>query len=120
MAWSPLVAKELLKTKHPRPRSQFSGTVAMGGPDEAYDYWEHHSKFWAKTPGAMGWLRETLRARTRGILAQTASQRLEQLCLSTLLKTLPATSKTPLKTQENQTSTDAKSAKENRRGRKNW
>lgn len=65
VAGSPLVAKELLKTKHRRPRSRFPGTVTVGGPDEAYDYWEHHGKFWQQTVGAPEWLRAVVGARTR-------------------------------------------------------
>ncbi|MFQ5897852.1 MAG: tetratricopeptide repeat protein [Candidatus Methylomirabilia bacterium] len=66
VAWSPLVAKELLKTKHRRPRSRFPGTVTMGGPDEAYDYWEHQGKFWKQMAGALEWLRRVARARVSG------------------------------------------------------
>lgn len=59
----PLVAKELLKSKHRRPPSTFPGTVAWGGPDEAYNYWERQGKFWEDTPGALAWLKEVLRSK---------------------------------------------------------
>lgn len=65
VAGSPLVAKELLKAKHRRPRSRFPGTVTMGGPDEAYEYWERQGKFWERTAGALDWLRGIVGARPR-------------------------------------------------------
>ncbi len=74
VAGSPLVAAELLKAKHGRPRSRFPGTVTVGGPDEAFDYWEHHGKFWEATPGGLGWLRGIVDARTPGRVAQAGVQ----------------------------------------------
>lgn len=71
---SPIVAAELLKAKHRRPQSRFPGRVTVGGPDEAFDYWEHHGKFWEATPGALGWLREIVGARTPGRVAQAGVQ----------------------------------------------
>ena len=59
----PLVAKELLKRKHRRPPSLFPGTVAWGGPDEAYAYWECQGKFWEDTPGALAWFKEVLKSK---------------------------------------------------------
>lgn len=70
VAGSPLVTAELLKARHRRPRSRFPGTVTVGGPDEAFDYWEHHGKFWGATPGALGWLRGIVDVRTPRRVAQ--------------------------------------------------
>ena len=64
--WLPLVAKELLKAKHRRPKSAMPGYITLGGADEAYEYWQRHGRFWEETAGALTWLAETV---------QTASKR---------------------------------------------
>ena len=63
--WLPLVAKELLKPRHRRPKSAIPGFLTMGGADEAYDYWQHHGKFWQETPGVLSWLAEIVHAPRR-------------------------------------------------------
>lgn len=42
----PLVGKELLKKKHPRPKNQSPGYITQGGHDQAYEYCKHFGKFW--------------------------------------------------------------------------
>ena len=54
----PLVAKELLKKRHPRPRGMKPGTVTHGGANQAYTYWQQYGKYWDATPAAMELLRE--------------------------------------------------------------
>jgi len=54
--YRPLVAKELLKKKHPQPNI-LPDAVVCGGEDEAYLYWQRNKNFWNDTPGAIEWLR---------------------------------------------------------------
>jgi len=54
----PLVAKELLKTKHRLPRTARPNMVTVGGADEAYYYWEDWGQFWEEDSEALEWLRE--------------------------------------------------------------
>jgi tetratricopeptide (TPR) repeat protein len=54
----PLIAAELLKTTHRKPRSVDDRHITMGGPDQAYLYWQEQGKYWTKTPGAIEFLRE--------------------------------------------------------------
>jgi hypothetical protein len=49
----PLVAKELTKKRHARPKAAFYGGVTMGGADEAYEYWKNYGKYWSNSPQAM-------------------------------------------------------------------
>lgn len=49
----PLVAKELTKKRHRRPRSEWPGCVGHGGPDQAYEYWKTQGQHWANTPHAI-------------------------------------------------------------------
>jgi tetratricopeptide (TPR) repeat protein len=63
--WRPLVANELLKTTHRRPKSTMPGYITMGGADEAYEYWQQHRRFWEETEGALAWVAETRHARAQ-------------------------------------------------------
>jgi tetratricopeptide (TPR) repeat protein len=54
----PLIAAELLKTKHRKPKSIYPNRVTLGGPDQAYVYWQDDGKYWAETPGAIDFLRK--------------------------------------------------------------
>ncbi len=54
----PLVARELLKKRHVRPRGSEPGFVEVGGADEAYEYWRRMGKYWKDTEGALDMLRE--------------------------------------------------------------
>ena len=53
----PLIAAELLKTKHRRPKGISAKHVTLGGPDQAYVYWQDRGRYWKDTPGAMYFLR---------------------------------------------------------------
>jgi len=53
----PLVAKEILKTRHRPPKTASSDVVTLGGADEAYYYWEYWGRFWEEDPKALEWLR---------------------------------------------------------------
>ena len=61
----PLAAHELLKERHIKPQSAFPGTVTLGGPDQAYEYWSDYGKYWRKTPKALELLRAALYARKK-------------------------------------------------------
>ena len=63
----PLVATELLKSKHRMPREARQDVFILGGADQAYNYWERSGRFWKESPAALEWLKETMRgtARTR-------------------------------------------------------
>ncbi len=52
----PLIAAELLMTKHRKPKGTREGYVTLGGADQAYLYWREHGAFWTKTRGAIGFL----------------------------------------------------------------
>ena len=56
----PLVAKELTKSRHRRPKDLHYGHVSYGGADQAYCYWTEHGRYWKKTPGAIGFVRDWL------------------------------------------------------------
>jgi len=58
----PNVAKELLKTRHVRPKSRIPGTISRGGADEAFDYWQRNKTHWAKDTRAYALLKELERA----------------------------------------------------------
>ncbi len=49
----PLVAKELKKKRHTRPKSSWSGGITWGGADQAYEYWRCYGKYWAGSESAM-------------------------------------------------------------------
>ena len=61
----PGVGDELLKTRHRRPKSTWRGAVTVGGPDQAYYYWERSGQFWQSDLGALEWLRNTTRPSTK-------------------------------------------------------
>jgi tetratricopeptide (TPR) repeat protein len=50
LQYRPNVAKELLKSRHVRPKSEFPGSMTIGGAEEAFDYWERNGIHW--TSGA--------------------------------------------------------------------
>lgn len=49
----PLVAKELTKKRHLRVKPVISGSITMGGADQAYDYWNEYGAYWSNSPQAM-------------------------------------------------------------------
>jgi len=49
----PLVAKELKKKRHTKPKSSYSYGVTVGGADQAYEYWKEYGKFWSNSLKAM-------------------------------------------------------------------
>ena len=56
----PLVAKELIKTKHKKPKSVIPGCITWGGADEAHEYWKMSGKYWKNTEGAIDFVKECL------------------------------------------------------------
>jgi len=56
----PLIATELLRAKHKKPKGTREERIIMGGADQAYLYWKEHGAYWAETPGAIGFLRDRL------------------------------------------------------------
>lgn len=54
----PLVAAELLKRRHMKPKEVFPGSITHGGADQAYEYWERFGSYWEQTPEAMKMLSE--------------------------------------------------------------
>jgi tetratricopeptide (TPR) repeat protein len=53
----PLVAQELAKTRHAPPKELRPDCVIIGGPDEAYVYWQEQGQFWRDTRGAIAFVR---------------------------------------------------------------
>ncbi len=60
METHPLVAKELSKKRHTRPRELDPSRVTVGGPDEAYYYWLDAGQQWKNTLGAIDFVRGCL------------------------------------------------------------
>jgi tetratricopeptide (TPR) repeat protein len=56
IALLPLIARELLKKRHRVPKAMSDGYITMGGPDEAYEYWQRLGKEWKETEGALAFL----------------------------------------------------------------
>jgi len=52
----PLVAKELKKKLHPKPKSKMPGDITHGGAGEAYSYWKEYGCYWANSNKAMSLL----------------------------------------------------------------
>ena len=61
----PLVAGEIVKRRHTRPRDLHQGYVTHGGADQAYFYWTDQGKYWKNTPGAIEFVRHYLEKRGR-------------------------------------------------------
>jgi len=49
----PLVAKELTKRNHRKPKGMEDGYVTAGGADEAFDFWQRFGQTWKETKGAI-------------------------------------------------------------------
>lgn len=47
-AW-PLVALELVKSRHTRPENWNEERISLGGADQAYAYWKENAKYWRST-----------------------------------------------------------------------
>jgi tetratricopeptide (TPR) repeat protein len=56
----PLVARELVKKWHRRPKDMRPNRITLGGEDQAYLYWKEQGRYWEETPGALDLLREVL------------------------------------------------------------
>lgn len=52
----PIVAKELKKKRHTRPKSMMKGHITHGGADQAYEYWKQYGKYWKNSEDAMSLL----------------------------------------------------------------
>lgn len=59
----PLVAAEIVKARHPRPRNMDEGRYTVGGADQAWYYWKEAGKYWEEVPGAIEFVREGLKGR---------------------------------------------------------
>lgn len=59
----PLVAAEIVKARHPRPRNMDEGRYTVGGADQAWYYWQQAGKYWEEVPGAIDFVREGLQGR---------------------------------------------------------
>lgn len=55
---SPLVARELLAEHHPERDDGFPGSYVLGGPSEAWVYWDAYETYWRRSKNAMKLLRE--------------------------------------------------------------
>jgi len=52
-AFLPLVAEEIAKKQHRRPKNTYPGSYSFGGADQAYYYWLENGKYWKSTSGAI-------------------------------------------------------------------
>jgi len=59
----PLVAAEIIKVRHPRPRNMDEGRYIVGGADQAWYYWREMGKYWEEVPGAIDFIRVGLKGR---------------------------------------------------------
>ncbi|MCD6599669.1 MAG: tetratricopeptide repeat protein [Dehalococcoidia bacterium] len=66
MEYLPLVAKELLKTRHRLSKTANPDMVAIGSANEAYYYWEDWGQFWEEDPEALKWLRGMMMQTKKG------------------------------------------------------
>lgn len=57
----PLVGRELLKKRHPRPKSKIKGYISHGGADQAYQYWKLFGKYWSESESALELLRQVVK-----------------------------------------------------------
>lgn len=57
----PLVGRELLKKRHPRPKSVLEGYISHGGADQAYYYWKSFGNYWSESESALGLLRQVVK-----------------------------------------------------------
>lgn len=60
IAFLPLVAGELVKERHKKPKDTLPGYVTLGGIDQAYFYWLDRGERWENTPEAIDFLRDCL------------------------------------------------------------
>ncbi len=49
----PLVVKELIKKRHPKPKTSMAGYITLGGADQAYSYWQEYGNYWKDSKRAM-------------------------------------------------------------------
>jgi len=49
----PLIAKELVKAKHRKPKGTNDRYVTLGSSSQAFQYWSEHGQYWVETPGAI-------------------------------------------------------------------
>lgn len=56
----PLIARELVKERHRKPKGLHSDYVTHGGADQAYYYWIEQGTHWKNTSGALGFVKECL------------------------------------------------------------
>jgi tetratricopeptide (TPR) repeat protein len=61
----PLVANELVKPTHRRPKDYDEEHVALWTEGQAYGYWKDFGKFWSDTPGAIDFVRNHLQAEAK-------------------------------------------------------
>jgi tetratricopeptide (TPR) repeat protein len=59
----PLVAEELVKARHTRPKDLREGHYTIGGADQAWYYWQETGEYWKQVPGAIEFVREFLKGR---------------------------------------------------------
>lgn len=74
----PLIAQELVKRHHARPKEMLENYITIGGPDEAYSYWKENAEFWNETPGAIDFLREYLAKNEPGLPEESDLPQLEK------------------------------------------
>jgi len=60
ISFLPLIAKELLKRRHPKPPGLDPKYVTFGGADQVYYYWNEQGVHWQNTAGALDLVRECL------------------------------------------------------------
>lgn len=60
----PLVAMELVKKTHRRPKNLSPRYVTMGGRDQAYFYWQQNAQYWQQEPGALELVASVLSSRS--------------------------------------------------------
>ena len=53
----PLIALELLKNRHQKPKGANARYIALGSPQQAYLYWKEQGRYWTETPGTVDFLR---------------------------------------------------------------
>ena len=60
IGWLPLIAKELVKERHRRPKDFDPHRILQGSANQAYFYWRDQGRHWKNTPGALAWVQSSL------------------------------------------------------------
>ncbi len=103
----PLIAQELVKKRHPKPRELYVDRIMTGGLDEAYYYWMNSGQFWKNTPGAIDLVREYLVRNEPGLPEESTSPQADKTSFTKTFNNKKSTAKNKYSVPKNMQSTYA-------------